>query len=71
MIGPSSPAEATVTRYRSGATVTRTRGTGEVRRASAGLLLAATSLAPSPSMAAAVECSVNVLTAYQTAVKRG
>jgi len=41
------------------------------RRVAAALLLAAIALTPSPSLAAGVECAVNVLTAYQTAVKRG
>lgn len=45
-------------------------GVGRVRR-SAAALLASLLLIPAPAMAAGVECSVNVLTAYQTAVKRG
>ncbi len=41
------------------------------RHTTAWLLLSALALAPVPSLAAGLECSVNVLTAYQTAVKRG
>jgi hypothetical protein len=42
-----------------------------IRRGAAALGLALLALTPAPSLAAGVECSVNVLTAYQTAVKRG
>lgn len=46
-------------------------GAGAVRHAAAILLLAAIALAPATSFAAGVQCSLNVLSAYQTAVKRG
>ena len=51
-------------------TARRTGSAGPVRRAAV-LLLIVIALTPAPSLAAGIEGAVNVLTAYQTAVKRG